>query len=131
MIFLIDHNLKGHALVLFGAIASQGWLDIVSIQFVTFEDMALPINSDDRVVWRLAQKNQMILLTANRSMKGKDSLEQVMREENTLVSWPVITVGSADQLLNDSEYRGRCVESLIEIVLDIDIYRGARRIFIP
>jgi hypothetical protein len=115
MIFLIDHNLKGHALVLFGAIASQGWLDIVSIQFVTFEDMALPINSDDRVVWRLAQKNQMILLTANRSMKGKDSLEQVMREENTLVSWPVITVGSADQLLNDSEYRGRCVESLIEI----------------
>jgi hypothetical protein len=131
MIFLIDHNLKGHALVLFGAIASQGWLDIVSIQFVTFEDMALPINSDDRVVWRLAQKNQMILLTANRSMKGKDSLEQVMREENTSVSWPVITVGSADRLLNDSEYRGRCVESLIEIVLDIDIYRGARRIFIP
>jgi hypothetical protein len=33
--------------------------------------------------------------------------------------------------LNDSEYRGRCVESLVEIVLDIDTYRGARRIFIP
>ncbi|MEH2179104.1 ACP S-malonyltransferase [Nostoc sp.] len=93
--------------------------------------MDLSINSDDRVVWRLAQENQIILLTANRSMKGKDSLEQVIREENTLASLPVITIGNADQLLNDSEYRGQCVESLIEIVLDIDSYRDARRIFIP
>ncbi len=81
MISLIDH-IKGHALVFFGAIASQGWLDIVPIRFVTFTEMDLPVDSDDRVVWRLAQENQMILLTANRSMKGKDSLEQVMREEN-------------------------------------------------
>ena len=131
MIFLIDHNLKGHALVFFGAIATQGWLDIVPIQFVTFAEMDLSIDSDDRTVWRLAQENQMILLTANRSMKGKDSLEQVMREENNAESLPVITVSNADRLLNDSEYRGRCVESLVEIVLDIDTYRGARRIFIP
>jgi hypothetical protein len=131
MIFLIDHNLKGHVLVFFGAIASQGWLDIVPIQFVTFAEMDLSIDSDDRTVWRLAQENQMILLTANRSMKGKDSLEQVMREENTSESLPVITVSNADRLLNDSEYRGRCIESLVEIVLDIDTYRGARRIFIP
>jgi hypothetical protein len=131
MIFLIDHNLKGHALVFFGAIASQGWLDIVPVQFVTFDEMNLSIDSDDRVVWQLAQVNRMILLTANRSMKGKDSLEQVMREENTSESLPVITVSNADRLLNNSEYRGRCVESLIEIVLDIETYLGARRIFIP
>jgi len=73
----------------------------------------------------------MILLTANRSMKGKDSLEQVMREESTLNSLPVFTIANADRLLNDVDYRGRCVESLIEITLDIDSYRGARRIFIP
>ncbi|MEH1936529.1 MAG: DUF5615 family PIN-like protein [Nostoc sp.] len=131
MIFLIDHNLKGHALVFFGAIASQGWLDTVSIQFVTFAEIELSINSDDRVVWRVAQENQMILLTANRSMKGKDSLEQVMREENTVISLPVITIGNTDRLLNDSKYRGRCVERLIEIVLSIDDYRGSMRIFIP
>ena len=83
MIFLIDHNLKGHALIFFGVIASQGWLDVVPIQFVTFDDIDLSNDSDDRIVWRLAQEKQMILLTANRSMKGKDSLEQVMREENT------------------------------------------------
>lgn len=64
MIFLLDHNLKGHALIFFGAIASQGWLDIAPIRFVTFTEMKLLIDSDDRVVWRLAQENQMILLTA-------------------------------------------------------------------
>jgi hypothetical protein len=41
----------------------------------------------------------MILITANRSMKGKDSLEQVMREENTPTSLPVITIGNIDRLM--------------------------------
>jgi hypothetical protein len=131
MIFLIDHNLKGHALVFFGAIASQGWLDILSIQFTTFTELDIPTSSDDKTVWRLAQKNQMILLTANRSMKGKNSLEQVMREESTSASLPVITISNADRLLSDPEYQNRCVESLIEIVLSIDSYRGAQRVFIP
>ena len=131
MIFLIDHNLNGHAIIFFGSIANQGWLDIIPIRFVTFAQMELPIDSDDRVVWRLAQENQMILLTANRTMKGKDSLEQVMREENTSNSLPVITIGNADRLLNDWEYRERCVEGLIEIVLDINTYVGVSRLFIP
>ncbi|HIK51269.1 MAG TPA: ACP S-malonyltransferase, partial [Oscillatoriales cyanobacterium M59_W2019_021] len=83
------------------------------------------------MVWRFAQEKQMLLLTANRSMKGENSLEQVMREENIPTSLPVVTIGNADRILSDSEYRGQCVESLIEIVLEIDLYRGARRIFIP
>jgi hypothetical protein len=131
MIFLIDHNLKGHALVFFGAIASQGWLDIVSVQFVTFTELDIPTDTDDRTVWRLAQENHMILLTANRSMKGEDSLEQVMREESTSASLPVVTISNADRLLSDPDYRSRCVESLVEIVLSIESYRGAQRIFIP
>ena len=131
MIFLIDHNLKGHSVVFFGTIANQGWLDLVAIQFVTFDEMGLAIDSDDRVVWRIAQEHQMILLTASRSMKGKDSLEQVMREENTSVSLPVLTIGNADRLLTDSDYRGRCSEALVEIVLDLDRYLGAMRVFIP
>lgn len=75
MNFLIDHNLGGQSEILFGSIASQGWLALLPIRFVTFKEMNLPIDSNDRVVWRLAQVNQMILLTANRSMKGEDSLE--------------------------------------------------------
>ena len=95
MNFLIDHNLGGHAEILLGNIASQGWLNLLPIRFVTFKQMNLLIDSNDRVVWRLAQANQMILLTANRSMRGEDSLEQVIREENTVDSLPVITIGDS------------------------------------
>ena len=55
MNFLIDHNLGGHAEILLGNIASQGWLNLLSIRFVTFKQMNLSIDSNDRVMWRLAQ----------------------------------------------------------------------------
>jgi hypothetical protein len=131
MIFLVDHNFKGHARILLGSIASQGWLDVVPIRFVMFEEVGLSIDSNDRVVWRVAQENQMILFTANRSMKDEDSLEQVMREENTQNSLPVVTIGNADRVLNDSSYRERCVDRIVEIAIYTANYMGARRVFIP
>ncbi|MBW4501171.1 MAG: ACP S-malonyltransferase [Scytonema hyalinum WJT4-NPBG1] len=131
MNFLIDHNLRGHAVVLLGSLTASGWLDLISIRFVLFEEVELPIDSDDRVVWRFAQANQMILLTANRSMKGKNSLEQVMRQENIPTSLPVVTIGNIDRLLAEPDYRERCVNCLVNIVLDIEDFRGAMRIFIP
>lgn len=131
MIFLVDHNLEGHALLLSGIITSLGWLNLLPIHFITFEEIELSDTSDDRVVWRFAQANQMILLTANRSMKGKNSLEKVIREENTSASLPVVTIGDANRVLTDPDYRNRCVDRLIEIIFDIDNYRGSSRLFIP
>ena len=131
MNLLIDHNLRGHSVVLAGSLAPSGWLDLIAIRFVLFEEVGLEVNSDDRVVWRCVQANNMILLTANRSMKGKNSLEQVMRQENTPTSLPVITIGNIDRLLAEPEYRDRCVNNLVNIIVDIEDYRGARRIFIP
>lgn len=131
MKFLIDHNLRGHAVVLLGSLTASGWLDLISIRFVLFEEVGLAIDSDDRVVWQFAQSHQMILMTANRSMKGENSLEQVMREENTATSLPVVTIGNIDRLLGEPDYRERCVNRLVEIVVDIEGYEGARRIFIP
>ncbi len=106
-------------------------MEVAPIQFVLFEEVGLAIDSDDRVVWQIAQSNQMILLTANRSMKGENSLEQVMREENTAISLPVVTIGNIDRLLAETSYRERCINRLVEIVVDIEDLRGARRIFIP
>jgi hypothetical protein len=72
----------------------------------------------------------MLLLTANRNAKGQDSLEQVMREENELTSFPIITIGDPDRV-NEYDYRERCVEKLVEIVIDLQDYMGAGRLFIP
>lgn len=130
MIFLIDHNIEGQALMLFGSVTIEGWLDILPIRFVTFEEVQLPINSSDRIVWRFAQQNQMILLTANRSMKETDSLEQVIREESSSTSLPVVTLGNVARIA-ERDYREQCVARLIEIVLYIENYMGVSRLFIP
>jgi len=130
MTFLVDYNLTGYALLFLGILTKLGWLEMVSIQFVTFREVGLSMESSDRIVWRYAQENQMMILTANRNMKGDDSLEQVIREENTANSFPVLTIGNLDRL-DEADYRERCVERIIEIVLAIDYYKGVGRLFIP
>jgi hypothetical protein len=37
MNFLIDHNLKGQAALLWGTLAAEGWLEIVPVRFVSFD----------------------------------------------------------------------------------------------
>ncbi|NES81430.1 MAG: ACP S-malonyltransferase [Moorea sp. SIO2B7] len=138
MIFLVDYNLDGYALVFLGILTKLGWLELISILFITFREAELPMESSDleeiryavRIVWRYAQENQMMILTANRNMKGDDSLEEVIRQENTTQSFPVVTIGNLERL-DEFDYRERCVERLIEIILDIEQYMGAGRLFIP
>ncbi|MGK7891149.1 MAG: ACP S-malonyltransferase [Leptolyngbyaceae cyanobacterium] len=128
---LIDHNLEGHAAILMGMLTQQGWADLIPIHIFTFKDIDLPIDSSDRVVWQLVQAQQMVLLTANRSMKGEDSLEQVIREENCLDSLPVITLGDADRFLSDRRYRDQCVDRILTVMIDIELWMGVGRLFIP
>jgi hypothetical protein len=72
----------------------------------------------------------MMLITANRNSKGADSLEAVMREENSPTSLPIVTISVADRI-NEYDYRERCVQRLVEIIIDIQDYLGAGRLFIP
>ena len=130
MIFLVDYNLDGYALVFLGILTKRGWLEFLSINFVTFKEAGLSMDASDRLVWHYAQTNQMMILTANRNMKGEDSLEQVIREENATGSLPVVTIGNLARL-EEFDYRERCVERLIEIVLEIESYLGVGRLFIP
>ena len=129
MIFLIDHNIERQSLMLFGSITSEGWLETLPISFISFDEVELPIISSDREVWRFAQENQMILLTANRSMKGEDYLEQVIREECLPTSLPVVTLANIDRII-EREYREECVDRLIEIALYLENYLGVSRLFI-
>lgn len=130
MNFLIDYNLRGQAALLRGTIAAEGWLELMPIRFVEFEEVGLLENSSDRLVWQVAQTTQMIILTANRNMKGNDSLERVIREDNTAISLPVVTIGNKERL-DEQNYRGRCAIRLVEILFDIENYMGVGRVYIP
>ncbi len=127
---LVDHDIEGQVLILWGALAAEGWLELCPLELVTFVQAGLPVNSSDRTVWRFAQAHEMILLTHNRNMNDVDSLEHTIREENTPASLPVITLGRVERL-RESAYRERCVARLIEIALEIEQYLGTGRIFIP
>lgn len=127
---LADHNIEGWAIFLWRMITTEGWSDLCPMKLVMFSDVGLSDNTNDRVVWRFAQAQKMILLTANRNMEGDDSLEQTIRDENTLTSLPVLTISNLDNLKNKT-YREACAERLLEIVFDLGNYLGTARIFIP
>jgi len=127
---LIDHNIEGQAMMLWRMLRKDGWSDLIPLEFVILAEAGLRDDSTDRVVWRFAQRNRMILLTANRRMMEKDSLEQTIREENTPASLPVLTIGNVKRMAERS-YRERCKMRLLEIVLYPEDYLGTGRIFIP
>lgn len=127
---LVDHDIEGQALTLWGTLVAEGWLMLLPVQLLTFAQVGLPMDSGDRTVWRTAQARGMVLLTHNRNMKGDDSLEQTIREDNTPTSLPVVTIGRIDRI-RERAYRERCAVRLIEIGLDIENYLGTGRIFIP
>ena len=127
---LVDKNIEGQALLLWRMLSMEGWPELLSMELALFSQVGLRENSNDREVWQFAQNNRMILLTANRNMKGKDSLEQIIREANTATSLPVLTIGNVDGLSN-ADYREDCITRWLEIVADIENYLGARRIYIP
>jgi hypothetical protein len=127
---LVDQDIEGQVLFLWGVLAAEGWLDLCALELVTFTQVGLPLDSSDRTVWRFAQTHGMMLLTHNRNMNEENSLEQTIREENTPTSLPVITIGRVERL-RERSYRERCVVRLIEIGLEIEQYLGIGRIFIP
>jgi hypothetical protein len=130
MIFLVDYNLTGYVVLFQGTLAAGGWLDLLSIQFMTLQEAGLAADSSDRLIWRFAQTHQMLLLTANRNAKGEDSLEQTIRQEGTSTALPVVTIGNLDRLV-EREYREQCSVRLADIVLSIENYLGVSRLFIP
>lgn len=127
---LVDHNMEGQAVWLWDTLVRTELPDIIDMKMVMFADVGLPENSNDRVVWRFAQKNRMILLTDNRSNNEEDSLEQTIREENSFVSLPVLTIGRLDRM-KESYYRVKCAERIAEIIFDLMNYMGTGRLFIP
>ena len=127
---LVDHNIEGQALLLWGTLSAAGWPEVIPIRLIRLAEVNLPHDSTDRDVWRFAQTNQMLLLTDNRNMDDIDSLEQTIRDENTVTSLPIITIARADRIV-ERTYRERCAVRLLEIVLSIDNYLGAGRVFIP
>lgn len=58
------------------------------------------------------------------------SLQATMRRENTLTCWPIVTISDKDALVQ-TDYRRRVAHRLAAIIVDLDNYLGAGRLFAP
>jgi hypothetical protein len=96
-----------------------------------FADVGLRPDSPDTDVWRLCQTEGLLLVTANRNHRGPDSLEAIIRAENTSDSLPVVTIGDQQALLVDKDYVERVAVRILEIAWDVEKLRGVGRLYAP
>jgi len=103
----------------------------IGITLESFANIGFVDRSTDGEVWRTCQRERLVLITANRNSVEPDSLEATIRSEGTDRSLPVLTFADADRILWSGEYMDRVVKRLIEYLVDIDLYRGTGRLYLP
>jgi hypothetical protein len=133
-ILLADHDVEGHLRVLTAVWTSDDWLELWQWLGCSVESLAsLGFAADlpDSKIWQLCQHRGMILITGNRNAEGEESLEVTMRKLAAPNSLPVLTIGDPNRVMTDGEYAERVAVQILDILLDIERYRGTRRVFVP
>jgi hypothetical protein len=131
---MADNNLEGQFKHLLNRLQSEQWREFweeLALATPEFEDLGLARDASDAVVWQTCQDHEIVLFTANRNDEGPDSLEATIRRFNQASSLPVITLGDSERFSQDREYAERVVIRLLEILLDLDPYRGTGRLYLP
>ncbi len=127
---LVDHDMEGFDVFLATGVKETGWDQLIRVEYKLLRDFGLPDNYPDQEIWRFVQQAEMLLVTNNRNSKGATSLQATIQRENTPDSLPVVTVSDKESL-RQADYRQRAAQSLARIIIDLEGYRGAGRIFIP
>jgi hypothetical protein len=116
---------------------SDFWYDLwhgFDLVIESFAALGLHPETADRIVWERCQEEGLILLTGNRNDDGPDSLEATLRTAGPN-SLPVVTLGNARRLLEDSTYAERVVSELMDFLDDLEsrpeAVLGSGRIFLP
>ncbi len=127
---LLDHDLAGNSIFIEQGLKETGWDQLIQFHFNRLRDYGLPADLPDQEIWRFAQTHRLLLITNNRNSEDETSLQATIRRENTLDSLPIVTVSDKDALIQ-TEYRQRVAHSLAGIIIDLENYLGAGRLFVP
>jgi hypothetical protein len=131
---MADVNVERHVRILIAALEGPSWRDLwatLAVPIVTFAERGLARTTPDSALWAICQRDELVLLTANRNASGPDSLEATIRLANTSTSLPVITLADPERVLLDRYYAERAADRLFEILLELDDYRGTGRLYMP
>jgi hypothetical protein len=131
---LADNDAEGYVGVLVTIWHSETRRDLwdgLGLSVASLGALALSRDSSDDVVWRMCQREQLVLITANRNQDGPDSLEAVIRGENQPDSLPVVTPANPQRIMRDRLYAETVAERLLEKLIAIEDFRGAGRVYVP
>jgi hypothetical protein len=131
---LADNDVGGHVALIMSIWQSPAWREVwdsLALALYSFADAGLNVEATDADIWHACQKAQIVLITANRNDDGPDSLQATIREHNTAMSLPVLTLGNAKRLVVDKAYARQTAEKALEYLLDIEKYRGVGRLYVP
>ncbi len=131
---LADVNIEGHVCAIVRIIEEEfgsGALNSVNCKLLEWNSIGLPKNAKDQLVWRKAQEIGAVLVTNNRNRKDASSLNATILNENKLGSLPVLTLADANRVKNDRSYAVSVAIRLMEILMEIDVYRGTGRLYLP
>lgn len=131
---LADANIQGQVDWLVVVMQAEPWKlfwDHLGLRYPRFVDVGLAPDSPDDLVWETCQREELVLITDNRTRKTPDSLEATIRSRNTPNSLPVVTIAKIARLRRSRQYADRIIDGLLDALLRINTLRGTGRIFLP
>jgi len=131
---LTDFNVGAQGRALLSIWTSDAWRDVwngLGYVMENFPALGLPYDASDTLIWRICQREGLVLVTGNRNDDGPDSLEATIRNENQPDSLPVMTISDINRVLQDRLYAERVAERLLDYLMRIDEIRGTGRIYVP
>jgi hypothetical protein len=131
---LSDNDVRGQFDALIRVCTSESWREVwtsLGLRTYTLEALGMPADAVDAEIWRICQQRELVLVTGNRNAKGEDSLENTIRLLNQPTSLPVSTLADPPAIERDREYAEQVAVRLMELLIDIDNYRGCGRLYLP
>lgn len=133
---LADTNVQAHASYLRRLLEAAGLLEILeelNVEFLTLGDVELPLDIDDRAIWRFCQLERLVLFTDNRNEESDESLQSTVRSEWKWGDLPVITLGDKRKFERIADYRQQTAADLSELLFGIYYgeYRDCARLYVP
>jgi hypothetical protein len=131
---LFDYDIQGHFRVLSSIWTSPALLELwemLDCRANTFRSLQIERDTPDLELWNLCQARQFVLLTGNRNSKGEESLEAVIQRLSQPESLPVLTIADADRVIADRQYAEDVAVQIMEVIFNLENFRGTRRLFVP
>ena len=133
---LADVNVQGHLPYLRHLIHGQGLLEILTemgISLVTFPELGLAQDTDDRELWHFCQEHDWVLFTENRNHEDDKSLNATIEGSWREGHLPVLTLANKGKFENSAPYATRVARDVSELLVAtfVDEIRNQPRIFVP